>query len=157
MSTTGHAEAIRIISGIRGAGLTFLTFPIHRWSKSLDQSARKHVDLASGITLSSTTDRSEAAACEKISESRISAIPIPLDVDREEHQVHVARGVGAIQPFEGGVRIAQPGMHEGERIWRDVALAGRHLQRPEQVTGFGRASGPPEDVSGQRYRLAVLA
>jgi hypothetical protein len=54
----------------------------------------------------SGADRSEAAACEKIFESRISAIPIPLDVDREEHQVHVARGVGAIQPFEGRVRIA---------------------------------------------------
>jgi hypothetical protein len=50
--------------------------------------------------------RCKAAACEKISESRISAIPIPLDVDREEHQVHVARGVAAIQPFEGRGCIA---------------------------------------------------
>ena len=60
------------------------------------------LDLLAGLL----ADRSEAAACEKISESRITAIPIPLDVDREEHQVHVARGVGAIQPFEGRVRIA---------------------------------------------------
>ena len=78
-------------------------------------------------------------------------------VDREEHQVHVARGVGSIQPFEGGIRIAEAGMDEGERIWRDVPLAGCRLQRPEQITRFGRAPRSPEDVSGQGYRLAVLA
>ena len=53
----------------------------------------------------SWADRGEAAACEKICESGITTIAIPLGVDREEHQVHVARGVGAIQPFEGSVRI----------------------------------------------------
>ena len=57
--------------------------------------------------------------------------------------MHVARGVGAIQPFEGRVRIAEPGMHEGERIRRNVPLAGCHLQRPEQITRFGRAPDRP--------------
>ena len=57
--------------------------------------------------------------------------------------MHVARGVGAIQPFEGRIRIAQPGMHKGERIRRNVPLAGCHLQRPEQITRLGRAPGPP--------------
>src|SRR5687767_4301608 len=48
-------------------------------------------------------------------------------------------------------------MHEGERIRRDVPLAGCHLRRPEQITRFGRAPGSPEDVSRDRYRLAVLS
>ena len=63
--------------------------------------------------------------------------------------MHVARGVGAIQPFEGGVRIAEPGMHQGKRIRRNVPLVGCHLQRPEQITRFGRTTRPPEDVAGQ--------
>jgi len=50
------------------------------------------------------------------------AIPISLDGDREVHQVHVVHGVGAIQPYEGRVRIAQPGIHEGERIRRNVPV-----------------------------------
>ena len=33
-------------------------------------------------------------------------------------------------------------MHEGERIRRNVPLAGCHLQHPEQITRFGRAPGP---------------
>ena len=68
----------------------------------LAQCAHSPFDRVAG----SRTDRREAAACEKISESRISAIPIPLDVDREEYQVHVAHGVGAIERFEGRVPIA---------------------------------------------------
>jgi hypothetical protein len=32
-------------------------------------------------------------------------------------------------------------MHQGERIRRNVPLAGCHLQRPQQITRFGRAPG----------------
>ena len=52
----------------------------------------------------------EATACEEFAESRIAAAAIPLGIDGEEDQVHVAHGVGPIQPLEHPVRVAEPGM-----------------------------------------------
>lgn len=71
--------------------------------------------------------------------------------------MHVARSVCAIQPFEDPVSIAQPGIDEGDRIRRDVPLAGGRLQHPQQIVRLGSASRPPEDVPGERQRLTVLA
>ena len=59
----------------------------------------------------------------------------------------VARVVRFVEPFEHGVALVEPCVHQCHRIGRYVSIAGNAFQRLEHFAGFGGASHLREQIA----------
>src|SRR5262245_51790123 len=79
---------------------------------------------------SSTDGAPEAAARNKIDESRIGPIRVPPRTNMQECEMDVARGIGLLEPLEGPIVLAETGMHERQPSRGDIPFARSLFERP---------------------------
>ena len=69
--------------------------------------------------------------------------------------MHVPLSIGAIEPLESRIALAESGVHERHCIGRHVTFATDAFQRTQHFLGLIRAPGFRQDVSAKRQHLAV--
>ena len=80
----------------------------------------------------------------------------PISDLREKEQVNVARVDGLREPFDGCVGLAEPGVHQGPGIGRDVSRGRRVVQGPEHLASLIPAPGLRVDVASHGQGFAVV-
>src|SRR5579872_3628282 len=83
--------------------------------------------------------RGETAAIEDSDDARIAAKIFPLGIYGEQCQMDVTDFVSAIEPFEGGIEPAKPGMYKRRCVGRNVFLPRHLLERVQYFDGFASA------------------
>src|SRR5262245_7860090 len=87
-----------------------------------------------GSVLSLGTRSHEAAPIDERLEAWVVAVRIPLGIHGNVNEMDVVHREGFVKPRKNVVAVAQAGVHQRQRIRRDVSLMRGRLDAPEEIT-----------------------